>query len=116
MTNSIPTTSIDIVHDGELIERGQHTITRVTCTTRQMIVEYPARMRFVSNPGFGSSMHVSPPTYTPLTHYEEIRTEVDVYDMCPHSVVVTDVVTFDMHGGMRLHSRDVTEVYYISCE
>ncbi|QHN42671.1 hypothetical protein GII36_02260 [Candidatus Mycosynbacter amalyticus] len=116
MTNSTVTDSIDIIHDGELIEKGQHMITQVTRVTRQMIVEYPAQVKFVSNLRFGSTMHVSPPTYTSFSQYKETSVEVDVYDMYTHAVVVSDVVTIGMHAGMRLHSRVVTEVYYISCE
>lgn len=116
MTNSIASSSIDTVHEGELIERGQHMITRVTRVTQQTIVEYPPQMKFISSPTFGSTMHVSPPAYTPISQFKETSVEVDVYDMCAHAVIVSDVVTIDMHVGMRLHSRTVTEVYYVSCE
>lgn len=78
MTNSTDTRSIDALYQGELIERGQRKINRVTRVTQQVIVEYPSQVKFISNLEFGSTMHVSPPTYTPFSQYRETSVEVDV--------------------------------------
>lgn len=104
------------VLSGELITRGQRTITKVMRLTEQVIVQYPASTRFVAHRAFGGMVEVTPPMCVWFSTYDEARAEVDFCDLRPNSTQISEVVSCDLGKGVKRHSRTVTEVFYLTSE